>query len=162
MELLVVPFLLYNYISQQTMKKYDAILYIDSDNMITEMDRKNAGRPVSGVNRFFQGSANWDDPKLYSSMSFGQLLKSTLNNMGGGWSCKVTDFKKWVVVEMSHHDTVTGRSSSKTFLIVFQEKGNGLVLSTHNKYRSISGVEQAISYIKSASNALKDSNQNKL
>ena len=144
------------------MKKYDAVLYVTPEHTINEADRKNAAASAIGHDKYFKGSINWDDPKLHNPYSFGQSLRSALNNLGGGWSCKVTDFNKWVVVEMGHHDVITGRTSSKTFLVVFQEKGNGIVLNTHNKYRSISGVEQAISYIKSASSSLKDSNQTKL
>lgn len=144
------------------MKKYDAILYVEPESLINEADRKNASKGMSGVNKYFKGSRDWDDPKLHNPYSFGQSLRSALNNLGGGWSCSVTDFNKWVVVEMCHHDVITGRTSSKTFLVVFQEKGDGIVLSTHNKYRSISGVEQAISYIKSASSTLRDTNQTKL
>lgn len=144
------------------MKKYDGILYIDDIEYITEDDRRVASQGTVGYDKYFQGSVNWDDPKLYSQFSFGQSLKNALNSMGAEWSCKVTDFKKWVVAEVQHHNTITGRTSSKTFLIVFKQKGDGVILSTHNKYRTISGVEQAISYIRSASTSLRDSNQSKL
>lgn len=144
------------------MNKYDAILYFNPEETINESDRKNASKNAVGADKFVKGSLAWDDPRLFNQHSFGQILRSSLNNIGNGWSCNVTDFNKWVVVEMSHHDTVTGRTSSKTFLVVFQEKGDGIVLSTNNKYRSISGAEQAVSYIKNASGALRDSNQTKL
>lgn len=144
------------------MKKYDAILYVTPEETINEVDRKNASRSPIGQDKYFKNAWDWDDPKLYDQFSFGQTLKSALNGLGAEWSCNVTDFNKWVVVEMSHHNSITGRTSSKTFLVVFQEKGNGIVLSTHNKYRSISGVEQAISYIRNTSSSLRDSNQTKL
>ena len=144
------------------MKKYDAILCVDNTDFINEADRKNASRNMVGQDRYFNVSLQWDDPKLYNRYSFGQSLRSALNGLGNGWSCKVTDFNKWVVVDMQHHDIISGRTASKTVLIVFQDKGNGIVLSTHNKYRSISGVDQAISYIKNASNVLKDVNQTKI
>lgn len=144
------------------MKKYDGILYIDNIECINEDDRRVASRGSVGYDKYFQGSTSWDDPKLYSQFSFGQSLKSALNSMGPEWSCNVTDFKKWVVAEIQHHNIITGRTSSKTFLIVFKQKGDGIILSTHNKYRTISGVEQAISYIRSASTSLRDSNQTKL
>lgn len=142
------------------MTKYDAILYLDNE-YITEDERSNASRSTQAVDKYFQGSTNYDDPALYNSFSFGQQLKSRLNN-SDGFYCEVTDFKKWVTVRMSHHNTITGRTSSKTFLIVFKQKGDGIVLNTHNRYRTISGVDQAASYIKSAASVLQSANSSKL
>lgn len=140
--------------------KYDAILCIDE--MVCEDDsRLFARKQPSGVTKFFKGSADYDDPKLYNNFSFGQTLRSLLNNMGEGFSCKVTDFGKWVTAELTHHNHITGRSASKTFLIVFKYKGDGIVLSTHNRYRTISGVDQAASYIKSAASTLQGNTQSK-
>jgi hypothetical protein len=81
--------------------------------------------------------------------------------MGNDFSSRVTDFGKWVTVDISHHNHITGRTSSKTFLIVFQQKGDGIVLSTHNRYRTISGVDQAASYIKSVASSLQNNTQSK-
>ena len=145
------------------MMKYDAILCVNKDNMIYEDDeRMHPKRTPSGIDKFFKTAGSWDDPKLYTSFSFGQTLRSLLNNLGNGFNSKVTDFGKWVTVEISHHNHVTGRSASKTFLIVFQYKGDGIVLSTHNRYRTISGVDQAASYIKSAASSLMNSTQSKI
>jgi hypothetical protein len=146
------------------MKKYDAILYVDFPESINEDDRRYAspGKGMSGVDKYFQGSRDWDDPKLYDRYSFGNTLKTALNSMGDEWFCEVTDFRKWVVVNIKHHNTITGRTSSKTYLVVFKQKGDGIVMSTHNRYRTISGVEQAISYIKSSASSLRDSNQTKI
>ena len=83
--------------------------------------------------------------------------------MGPGYSAEVSDFKKWVVVRATYHNFETSRSATKTFLIVFQaDNGDGIVLSTHNRYRTISGVDQASSYIRSACSTLKNSTQSKL
>ena len=98
----------------------------------------------------------YDDPKLYASNAFGQMMLNDLNAWKKGYSAKVTDFGKWVVIEVTYHNHVTGRSASKTFLVVFNggldgtDKGGGLVMSTANKWRTISGYNQASSYIKSA------------
>jgi hypothetical protein len=144
-------------------KKFDAILHIDTPiNEAVVDDRIYARDTVKGVSKGFKVHASWDDPKLYSNMSFGRLLRQSLNGMGDGFSCKVTDFAKWVVVEVSHHNILTGRTSSKTFLIVFQPDQKGIVLSTHNRYRTISGVDQAASYIRSACASLNNVNQTKL
>lgn len=142
--------------------KYDSILYIE--NPILEMER-------------VPGTGNWDastksmgpypftmiDPKMYSSFNFGRIIRNAILNMGPGYSAEVSDFKKWVVVRATYHNFETSRSATKTFLIVFQaDNGDGIVLSTHNRYRTISGVDQASSYIRSACSTLKNSTQSKL
>lgn len=144
------------------MKKYDAILYIEDDNCILESDERIYAKDAPKTTKGFKVSADWDDPKLYNHFSFGNLLKTNLDGMGKNFSNKIVDFKKWVTVEVTHHDIITGRSASKTFLIVFKEKGNGIVLSTHNRYRSISGVDQAASYIRAACGSLQSSTQTKI
>lgn len=141
--------------------KYDAILYLE-EPILEDDNRMQARNIPQGTTKVIRGQANWDDPKLYNSFSFGQSLRILLGNLGGGFTAKVTDFSKWVVVEVTHHNQITGRSASKTFLIVFQHKGNGIVLSTHNRYRTISGVDQAASYIKSAAATLQNVTQSKI
>ena len=144
--------------------KYDAILCIDNDILCEAIDdRMFAATPTMGAaTQTFHGPKDWDDPKLYTSFNFGRSLRSQLSDVGNGFSCKVNDFGKWVTVEMTHNNQVTGRSASKTFLIVFKQKGNGLVLSTHNRYRTISGVDQAVSYIRSASSSLQSATGQKI
>ena len=82
--------------------------------------------------------------------------------MNNGFSAEVVDFKKWVTVRVTHSNHITGKSASKTFLIVFKQKGDGIVLSTHNKYRTISGVDQAASYIRQVCNSLTNETNNKI
>lgn len=144
-------------------KKYDAILYIQQPCINEDGDprvdaKKNPDASVKGL----YNHANWDDPRMYNSFSFGSSLQTSLNNIGKGFSCDVTDFGKWVVVKISYHDIISGRTSSKTFLIVFDLNKNGIVLSTHNRYRSFSGVSQAISYIRSSISALEGSSKTKI
>ena len=142
--------------------KYDAILYVNQDAINEDDNRMHARKSPSGSDKFIKNSGSWDDPKMYANFSFGQTLKTLLNNMSNGLTAKVVDFGKWVTVEITHHNHITGRSSSKTFLIVFQYKGDGIVLSTHNRYRSISGVDQAASYIKNAAGSLMNDTQSKI
>ena len=142
------------------METYDAILYIEPS--INEDDRFPT---KSGIDASPHGNTPyvyWDDPKLWANNAFGRLLRNELNNMGNGFSAEVTDFAKWVVVKVNHHDYITGRTSSKTFLVVFNNKDAGIVLSTANKWRSISGYSQAVSYIKAASQVLKNSSSQKI
>lgn len=142
------------------MKKYDAILYYNSIN--ESADERIYTKKIPGGTYGFNIYPDADDPKLYQTFSFANMLRSSLSNIGPGFFCKIVDFKKWVVVEISHHNYITGKTASKTFLIVFQHKGDGIVLNTHNKYRTISGVDQAASYIKSACSRLQSDTQNRV
>lgn len=153
--------------------KYDAILICSIDDIVNDINESY------GDERYYTGAGPgkdagktpylwYDDPRLYASNAFGQLMLNDLNNWRKGYSAKVSDFGKWVVVEVTHHNVVTGRSASKTFLVVFDggpkgtDKGGGMVLSTANKWRTISGYSQASSYIKSASGALESATSAKL
>lgn len=140
--------------------QYDAILYYD--NLINEeygddrLHGKKGG--VDLTPKYVKTHADWMDPKFISKHSFANSLRGMLNN-GDGWSNKITEFSKYIVVEVSYYNTLTGRSASKTFLIVFKEKGDGWVYSTHNRYRTISGISQASSYIRSSSSSLINATQ---
>lgn len=153
--------------------KYDAVLICSIDDIVNDINESY------GDERYYTGAGPgkdagktpylwYDDPRLYASNAFGQLMLNDLNNWRKGYSAKVSDFGKWVVVEVTHHNAVTGRSASKTFLVVFDggpkgtDKGGGMVLSTANKWRTISGYSQASSYIKSASGALESATSAKL
>jgi hypothetical protein len=142
-------------------KKYDAVLYVEQP--VNEADKRSVykGNGPSKVGGFTQ---YWDtyDPKLYDMFSFGNSLRQSLSSMGTGFSCEVIDFKKWIVATVHHSNMMTGKTSSKTFLIVFSPDKDGIVLSTHNRYRTISGVDQAASYIRSACSALQSDTQNKI
>lgn len=149
--------------------KYDAVLICNLDN-INEgygderaMTRSGPGKITGKVPYLW-----YDDPKLFANNAFGRVIQSSLNSWRPEYSCQVTDFGKWVTVDVTYHNHVTGRSGSKTFLIVFDggPKGTdpsaGMVLSTANKWRTISGTEQAVSYIKAASAALENGTSQKL
>lgn len=148
--------------------KYDAVLICDTEDYINESydkrvhTRDNVGK-ITGT-----PYVDWDDPRLHANDAFGKRMQSELNNWGSGYSAEVTDFGKWVVVDVKHHNAMTGRTSSKTFLVVFTggPKGNdpagGIVLTTATKWRTISGYAQAISYIKYAASALEYSTSQKL
>ena len=144
--------------------QFDTILYVNDNNHILETDNRIfATKPISGETKSFYGVSTMVDPKLYSGYSFGKQLRSELSGMGPGSFAKVTDFGKWVTVEAGWTDIITGRSDSKTFLIIFhKDNGDGLIMNTANKYRSISGVSQAASYIKSACNTLRNQSNNKI
>ena len=141
------------------MVTYDTILYIEP--AINEADPRSYAKRVPVGNDYGLDNKtyiDWNDPRLWTSTAFGRVLQSSLTGMGAGFSAQVTDFKRWVTVVVSYQNLITGKGASKHFLVVFDkpDKPNGMVMSTANRYRSISGVDQAASYIKSASYALKD------
>ena len=156
--------------------KYDAVLVCDINDFLTEAEgsfgdpRSYTGSPISPTGKAGAKSGYfwYDDPKLYASNAFGRMMLADLNSWKQGYSAKVTDFGKWVVVDVTYHHHVTGRSASKTFLVVFDggpkgtDKGGGMILSTANKWRTISGYGQACSYIKSASGALESATSQKI
>lgn len=150
------------------LSKYDAVLVCETPlNEGYGDDRyyNGAGYGRDGGNDVYY---NYDDPKLYAGNAFGKLMLQELNGWRTGYSASVTDFGKWVVVDVKCHNHVTGRSATKTFLVVFTggpkgtDKGGGLVMSTANKWRSISGYSQAVSYIKSAASTLETTIQTKI
>ena len=149
--------------------KYDAILVYKHDNINENFGDERSytgagpGKNASKVPYFW-----YDDPRLYAQNAFGKLMLQDLNSWKTGYSAKVTDFAKWVVVEVTYHNYITGRSASKTFLVVFDggpkgtDKGGGMILSTANKWRTISGYSQAVTYIKSVCTALESATSQKI
>lgn len=150
--------------------KYDAVLICNETNeCISEAyDKRVNTNDGYGKTTGPTTYVDWDDPTLYASNAFGKRMQSELSSLGQGYSAEVSDFGKWVVVNIKHHNVITGRTSSKVFLVVFTggKKGNdpagGLVVSNANKWRTISGFSQAISYIRSAASALEYSTSQKI
>ena len=140
--------------------KYDAILYIDP--LVNEDDRYNARKSPSSADKGPGIYVDVDDPRMHANNNFGRALQSAVNGFGSNYFAEVTDFGKWVVATVGYHDYIAGHTSKKTFLIVFKDKGDGLVMSSSTKWRSISGVDQAISYIRSVSGSLQSEAQRKL
>lgn len=147
------------------LNQIDTILYFDNNVCEGGVDDRNySTKQYGGVDRPIKGQyVDYVDPKLYTSWSFGRQLRSELNNMGTGFTCEVCDFGKEIVARVTHSDTVTGRSASKTFLITFTgNKGDAFVKSHSNKWRSISGISQAAQYIKSICSNLSGTTQQKM
>lgn len=100
---------------------------------------------------------NYQDPKLYASWAFGKQLQNSLNNVGYGYGCEVSDFGRYVSCKITYSNPPTGKTASKVFLVVFDPDGKkGNIFQTSNRYRTFSGVSQAASYIKSCVSSLKD------
>ena len=100
---------------------------------------------------------NYQDPKLFAQWSFGKQIQNNLTNVGNGYACEVSDFGRYVSVKITYSNPPTGKTASKTFLVVFDPDGKkGNIFQTSNRYRTFSGVSQAASYIKSCVSSLRD------
>lgn len=137
--------------------KYNKFINKDTivlvDNMINEDDRTNAiSRPGITYNPVY------DDPLLKQQNNYGSTIQSMLK--GSGFDVEVTDFNKWVTIRCSAHSYKTGRSVSKTFIVVFNYKSDSQVYASSTRYRSVSGASQAASYIRSyCNNLISDANR---
>ena len=143
----------------------DAILYFDQ-NIISEDGGGDIRSTTSvrnhGYNMGPAGMINRDDPKMYMATNIGRQLQSSLNGIGNGFWAEVSDFGKYVTVTAGCHNTVSGRSATKTFVIVFEKNGIGTIFNSSTKWRTISGVGQAASYIRSMTSAIEGNTSNKI
>ena len=138
------------------------VLYIQPEELNEAADRRSVNsRHINGLDQGPNGVVNYDDPKLYTATNFGRQLQTMLSNSNNFWA-EVSDFGRYVVVTAGYHNTVSGRSATKHFVIAFDPDGVGTVFTSATKWRSISGVSQAASYIKSACNPLESSASNKI
>lgn len=151
-------FIIYKNKNIMNVEKFDAILYIKTDTINEADDRIYGEKPLD-----FGWKGEYDSPdyKLLDAYTFGKVVRSSLANLSAGYFSNVIDYGKYVIVTIGYNNSITGRSASKTYLIVFQSKGDGVILSTSNKYRTISGAQQAISYIKSAASVLQNQTTSK-
>lgn len=133
--------------------KVDTILYID-DSILNEAADPRVKMSTKVTNQ----TLNWPqsfDPN--SQFSYGSIVQSQLEGgFGRGYSVKVTDFGTDIFVEVSYSNQQTGRMNGKTFLIKMKNKtGEGWIKASAYRYRTITGIDQAISYIRSVSANLK-------
>ena len=149
-------------------EEYDGILVLDK-NAINEgsldqvMGRGQADvRATSAtVGPYWDKGAYSDylyyqDPKLYINWTFGKQLQNNLTNIGYGYAAEVSDFGRYVTCKVSYSNPPTGRTATKTFLVVFDPDGKtGNIFQNSNRYRTFSGISQAVSYIKSSVSGLR-------
>lgn len=115
-------------------------------NNIVENDTIYLGLPQAIHETAFQGSPDYS---LYNGSRYGQQVQRALGKIGAAYSVEVTDLGKSIVVRAGYHNTVTGRTGFKTFVILMDAIGTNRcsVFATSNKYRSCDSIDQAISYI---------------
>lgn len=141
------------------LKNIDTILYID--NSINEgIDDRvyNTGAPDWSKKG---DTGDMPDFKLLGAYTFGKTIRNSLDGMSAGFYNKVTDFGNYVIVTIGYNNILTGRSAEKNYLIVFSRDNKGRILSMSNRWRTINGPNQAISYIKSAASVLQSYTNNK-
>ena len=141
--------------------KFDYVLVVDNSLDESQTDKRVYNKNLPSVDYNPQGSyIGVRDLKLMQSWSFGKMIQRDLSSMGNGYSCRVFDVGGEVAVTVTHTDAVTGRSASKSFIIVFDSKsGNGIIKSSSTRWRSISGIGQAESYIRSVASGLQSFTQ---
>ncbi len=128
----------------------EAVLYISQPiNEIFDprtVGKKRPSAALTGPDGGFTSRTDW---RAWSSAGFGQRLQSSLSSLGKGYSAEVTDLGQFVAVRVSYHNAVTGKGVNKTYVVVFDDinKGDGRVMVTSQKWRTISSYDQAASYI---------------
>lgn len=119
---------------------------------ITEADGRLQGKSgASGAIDYGPGGViNAWDWRLYSGSGYGKRLQAMLGG-GNGYSYEITDMGQYVSVRGTYHSLATGKTTTKTFIIVFDNPkyGDGKVFATSTKWRTVSNVDQAASYIRS-------------
>lgn len=132
----------------------EAVLYFDPKQVNEVYDPRNVGKnkSYSAAPTGPGGRFDWKDWKVWNSTSFGNRLQGMLGNLGRGYAAEVSDMGQFVAVRVSYHHPPTGKGVSKTYIIVFEhpDKGDGRVFASSNKWRTISGLDQAVSYISSS------------
>jgi hypothetical protein len=157
--------------NKMNINDFDAILYLDN-SLQDDIFERGLGVDTRTINtripntadKFADGNHAYAiNPSLYASWSYGNQLKRSIQSWSSNYSCEVADFGQEIAVTVTHCEPATGRTASKTFLIIFTNtKGDAYVKNHSSKWRSVSGIGQAESYIKSVCSALSNSTQSKM
>lgn len=150
----------YYFIMKNTNLDYDVVLYIDNDHNIQEEFADPRTRPAAGTKSLGYG---YDIRFGYLKgtqgnqyFNYGSVLRNSLS-LGKEYAVEVVDFGSEIYCKVTYNNSGTGKSASKSFLVVLdlsQKGGKGMVKSSMAKWRSISDVSQAASYIRSYASAL--------
>lgn len=137
---------------------FDTILELDCPiNEINEkrderLDTLKIGtKTITGASDYTQ-QAWFMNP--YDNFSLGSYVRGGLS-LGRGFSTRVFDMGTDIVVHIEYYDIGTCKTASAYFLIkLLNKKGEGCVKASSNRYRTISTIGEAISYISSRAKAL--------
>lgn len=140
--------------------KYDTILYIDNSKLLEEDYADPRTRPAQGSGALKTGYdirfGYLKNTQGNNYFNYGNVLRNQIS-LGAGYGVEVSDFGTEISVKVSYTNPATGKGASKCFLIVFDltaKGGKGLVKSSAARWRSISDVSQAASYIRSCASSL--------
>lgn len=131
------------------MKEEPTILIFEDDTRI--LGRTQRGNRDLGPNNN-PGQPDW---KVWAVTGFGRRLQHMLGRDSDYWA-EVTDCGQYVAVTAGYHSVGAGRSNTKTFIISFDNPkyGDGKIFSSSTKWRTISNIDQAASYISSVIRSL--------
>lgn len=133
------------------------VLFVDPAN-ICEVD------PRSGVYKNNMGGANqgpggWYgayDWKVWDGTGYGQRLQREANPGGKGYSVDVHDCGRQISCTAHYQSPATGKKVSQSFIVILNtpDKGDGTVFMTSTKWRTVSSISQAATYISSTIRSL--------
>lgn len=127
------------------------------EGLTSEVDSRSGStlnQPMSGNlgPGGFYGAYDW---KVWNGTGYGQLLQRSVKP-GPGYSLDVHDCGQYISATAHYQNPATGKKISQAFLIVLNspDKGDGTVFLASTKWRTVSSVNQAASYISSTIQAL--------
>lgn len=105
-----------------------------------------AGTSNQGPGGFY-GTPDW---RVWDGASYGKQVQREANP-GQGYTIDVHDCGQHLSVTASYQNPANGKKVSQSFIIVLQGTNNsaGTVFMTSTKWRTVSSISQAASYISS-------------
>lgn len=86
----------------------------------------------------------------------GPIIRTQLSSLGKGYNIECIDFGSDIVIKITYTNIQTGRTSGQSFLLKLSStKGEGIIKSSEIRYRTVSNLVNAVSYIKTKAGSLK-------
>lgn len=106
-----------------------------------------------------QGPGGWYgayDYRVWDGASYGRRLQSEANPGGKGYSIDVHDCGAQLSVTASYQSPISGKKISQSFIVILQDPKTsaGTIFMTSTKWRTVSTISQAASYINSTIRSL--------
>lgn len=132
------------------------VLYIEKPileaDSRTGMHTNTMGTANRGPHGFY-GAYDW---KVWDGTGYGQRLQREANPGGKGFSIDVHDCGQQISCTAHYQSPGSGKKVSQSFIIVLNrpDRGDGTVFMTSTKWRTVSSISQAASYINSTIRSL--------
>ena len=142
---------------RSVLEDVDTVLVLDESNINEKRDERldilpNASQRNWAMAPEYLKQGWFMNP--YDNFSLGNYVRSGLS-LGNKYGVGVYDFGNAIMVEITYYDIGTCKTSGAKFLIQIGNKnGKGVVRSSSSKFRTISNIGEAISYIRSRANYL--------